>query len=251
MHNDVIKKQLDHRSIRFYKDKKVEEEKLNLMLEAFIHAPTSSNLQVATVIHITDQSIKDEIAKVSNQPYIKDLPELFISIVDLRRNYFLVKENGYEGNVPGMNLFFQGAADAYIQTQNASLAAESLGLGTVFLGSVLNDPQRIVDLLNLPKYTFPMVGLGFGYPDDKPELKPRIDVSKRYFKNTYHTFDSYSEELSVYDEEMEDYYGSRSTNNRSDTFSHQVKEKFENPVLKRDELLQVVEKQGFNLGLEK
>lgn len=251
MLNEFINQQLDHRSIRFYKDKKVEDEKLNLMLDAFVHAPTSSHLQIASIIHVTDQSIKDKFPEITKQPFQKNLPELFVSVVDLRRNYILAKENGYEGDGPGMNLFFQGIADVYIQTQNAALAAESMGLGTVFLGSVLNNPQAMVDLLELPKYTFPMVGLGFGYPDDQPELKPRMDASKRYFKNTYQTFDSYTEELAAYDDEMEVYYDTRSTNNRSDTFTKQIKENFENPTEKRDKLLQVVEKQGFNLGLKK
>lgn len=69
--------------------------------------------------------------------------------------------------------------------QNVVTAAESLGLGTVYLGSILNDSERICEILNLPELTFPVIGLGIGYPNQKPQLKPRMDMRLRVFENSY------------------------------------------------------------------
>lgn len=58
--------------------------------------------------------------------------------------------------------------------QNTVNATESMGLGAVILGSILNDAAQLIELLQLPKLTFPVLGLEVGYPDQEPQLKPRL-----------------------------------------------------------------------------
>lgn len=78
------------------------------------------------------------------------------------------------------DMFFQGFIDAAIMAQNAVNIIESMGMGAVYFGGILNDSQRIIKCLNLPELTFPVVGLGFGYPKTIPEIKPRMDKELRF-----------------------------------------------------------------------
>lgn len=249
--NKTIQTQLDHRTIRFFKDQPVPAETITQLFEVMNRTATSSGLQTYSVLHITDQDLKNKIAEVCKQDYIKDAPVLLIFLVDVHRNAEIAKAKGYSSEkFASMNHFFQGVADVYLAAQNLTNAVESLDLGAVFLGSVLNDSQKMVEILDLPQLTFPLVGMGFGYPNDAPELKPRMAVSQKIFENAYPKVEDYLSEIADYDQAMTHYYDTRENNRRSDSFSDQVVAKFKNSPALRGKMLQVVAKQGFNLGLD-
>lgn len=148
-----------------------------------------------------------------------------------------------------MDRFFSAYTDACITAQNMVNAAESIELGTVFLGSILNDSEKICELLNLPRLTYPVVGLGFGYPNENPQLKPRMDMKLRLFENSYNKYNNYLEEIKEYDEEMQTYYDLRDVNKRIDSFSEQVVSRLSHETPKRQEMLHVIKKQGFDLKI--
>lgn len=101
-----------------------------------------------------------------------------------------------------------GTFDAGLMAQNALTAAESMGLGGVFIGAVRANINELSDLLKLPKYVIPLVGLCLGTPaGDKPELKPRLPQSMVLQENQYQPLDQ--EKLAIYDEAMLKYYESR------------------------------------------
>jgi len=100
---------------------------------------------------------------------------------------------------------------------------------------------------NLPKLTFPVLGLGIGYPSQEPQLKPRMDMKLRVFENNYICFDNYLDEIKEYDEEMTTYYDLRDSNRRVDSFSDQVVAKLGHTIPKRQQIIDVVKKQGFNI----
>lgn len=248
--NPTIQHQLKHRTIRFFKDQPVDAEMLSDLFAVMNRTATSSGLQTYSVIHVTDQDLKNQIAAVGKQPYIADLPVLLIFLVDVNRNAVIAKAKDYKGEkYRSMNHFFQGVADLYLAAQNLTNAVESAGLGAVFLGSVLNDPQAVIDILGLPPLTFPMVGMGFGYPKDDPQLKPRMEIPLKVFENTYPKVENPLELIAEYDTAMTHYYDTRENNRRSDSFSDQVVSKFETSSKLRGEILRVVERQGFNLDL--
>lgn len=134
--------------------------------------------------------------------------------------------------------------------QNVVTAAESMGLGTVYLGSILNDSEKICELLKLPELTFPVIGLGIGYPNQNPQLKPRMDMRLRVFENTYRSFESYLDEIKEYDKEMRTYYDLRDPDRPLDSFSNQVVVRFKQYNPKRQEILNAVRKQGFDLKVK-
>lgn len=249
--NDTIKTQLAHRSIRAYKSQNVPKEIVETLLNVANRTATSTGMQTYSIIRITDLDLKQEISKICMQPYAATAPELWIFIVDAFRNANIAAEQGcFLEERRDMERFFQGFTDAALSAQNVMNGLESLGLGGVFFGSILNDSEKICELLKLPAYTFPVVGIGFGYPDQQPQLKPRMGLDLKVFENEYKVQDNYLEAIKSYDEEMQTYYDLRDTNKRVDSFSHQVVQRLENTLEKRSKILNIVRKQGFDFRLE-
>ena len=247
MANDMINRQLNHRTIREFKDKEVPDELYKTLLEVAQRTPTSNGMQQSSIIRITDQELKNEIAKVSTQEYLARSPILLIFIVDTYRNHQIALEQGLDSENSGdMDRFFQGFTDGVLAAQNIVNAAESMDLGAVYFGSILNDPGKIIQLLDLPKYTFPIVGLGIGYPNQEPMLKPRMDMNFRVFENKYQKMDNYLGILKDYDEEMQTYYDLRQANKPLDKFSQQVADKLKNTNPRRQLLAKDIINQGFD-----
>lgn len=250
--NDMIKTQLKHRTIREFKDEEVPEDIYKTLIDVAQRTATSNGMQQSSIIRITDQKIKEELAEICNQEYIKRTPILLIFIVDNYRNHQIALEQGLDSENSGdMDRFFQGFTDGVLAAQNIVNATESLDLGAVYFGSILNNVGRVIELLDLPKYTFPIVGLGIGYPNQDPQLKPRMDMKMRLFENTYEKKDNYLEEIKDYDEEMRTYYDLRQANKPMDKFSLQVADKLKNSIPRRQVLVNDIVKQGFDLKLEK
>ncbi|MDO5047311.1 MAG: nitroreductase family protein [Anaerococcus sp.] len=244
----IINHALNHRTIREFTDQKIDEDLVIKLLEVANHSASSNGLQLSSIIRIKDQAIKDKLASIGGQEYVKRAPEIWIFIVDLYRNYSIAKENSCENNTMiNFDKFIQGFTDAIIQSQNVVSAAESLGLGTNYYGNIHNDTEKIINLLKLPKLTYPAVGLGFGYPNQKPQLKPRIPINLRVFDDSYHIFDDYSKEFEDYDREMTTYYDLRDANKRSDTFSLQIPKKQGTNISNRDKMFETLKNQGFIL----
>lgn len=249
--NKTIETQLNHRTIRKFKETKVDEKTLNTLFEVGSRTASSIAMQSYSIIRVTDREKKLEIAKLCNQDYVKDVPELLISIVDAFRNAQISEEMGKDLNAKrDMDRFFQGFTDGCIAAQNMYVAIESLGMGAVYFGSILNDTAKMIEILELPKFTFPIVGIGFGYPDQEPTLKPRMDISLKVFENKYEIQDNYLESIKEYDKEMQTYYDLRQAHNPLDSFSKQVVAILQNPQEKRAKMLNVIRDQGFDLQLD-
>lgn len=250
MGNLMLERQLNHRTIREFKDGGIPEEVFNKLIEVARRTPTSNGMQASSIIRVTDNQKRKEIADVCKQEYVARAPELLILIADQYRNYRIADEKGgYEPSARDMDRFFQGFTDACLTAQNIVNAAEALDLGVVYLGSILNDAERIIEILELPELTMPVLGLGIGYPNQNPQLKPRMSMDLRLFENTYKKFDDYLEEIKEYDIEMQTYYDLREANKRVDSFSNQVVTKLKNLIPKRSDMLKVMKKQGFDLNI--
>lgn len=235
---------LNHRTIREFKSSPMPPQQLSILLDIAKRTATSMGLQSFSIIRIVNPELKTAIAEVCNQEYVARVPELFIFIVDAYRNSRIAREQGITSDIErDSDRFFQGWTDAAIAAQNMVAAAELGGFGTVFFGSILNNVPKMIELLKLPELTFPVVGVGIGVPNQKPQLKPRMPREANVFDDSYTVFDSYLELLEDYDEEMEQYYDMRDTNRRVDSFTKQVAGKKAVPL--RQKLIQQAEAQGF------
>ena len=223
MTNNTIALQLAHRTIRAYKDQPLTEAEVATLMDVARHTATSSYLQSCTILHITDPQVREAIGTASGQPYVGGTKgDLFIFLADLYRNSRIRAEQGISSEaLSSMNLFLTAAEDALLAAQNVVVAAESMGLGTVYLGSILADPRSVVQALKLPELTFPIVGLLVGHSDQEPGRKPRLPLSVMTARNTYPRVESYAELLADYDREVTEYYDLRS-GSRLESFTHLV-----------------------------
>lgn len=249
--NLMVQKQLNHKTIREFKDEKLSKEIIDQLFEVAMRTPTSSNMQASTIIRVTDKEKKKAIAEVCKQEYVARAPELLIFVADSYRNFRIGQSKGYDENsAKDMDKFFSSFTDACITAQNIVNAAEAMDLGAVYFGSVLNDAEKIIEILALPELTMPVVGLGIGYPNQEPQLKPRMEMKLRVFENSYKVFDNYLEAIKDYDEEMQTYYDLRQANKKTDSFSNQVVTKFKGVIPKRSEMLNIMKKQGYDLNIK-
>lgn len=223
MTNDTIALQLAHRTIRAYKEQPLTDAEVTTLMDVARHTATASYLQACTILHITDPQIREKIAAASGQPYVGGTAgDLFIFLVDMYRNSRIRAEQGVSSEaLSSMNLFLAAAEDALLSAQNVVVAAESMGLGTVYLGSILADPRGVVEALQLPPLTFPILGMIVGHPDQEPGMKPRLPLSVMTGQNTYPRVESYTELLADYDREVTEYYDLRS-GSRLESFTHLV-----------------------------
>lgn len=204
--NAVIASLLDHRSVRGYKPDPLPAGTLETLIAAAQSAATSSNLQTWSVVAVTDPAKKAVFAKVSNnQKHIEQCPLYLVFLADLSRLERLGKAEKKELEVmPYLETYVVAAIDAALAAQNAVVAAESLGLSTVYIGAMRNDPERVARELDLPPGTMCAFGLcvGYGLPDKLGEVKPRLPQAAILFHETYKIPDEVAQRA-AYDRELE------------------------------------------------
>lgn len=239
---DVMKA---HRSIRKFQDREINDEVLTTILEASRWASTSSNFQAYSVIIIRDQQTKKILSELSGgQKHVLEAPVFLVFVSDLYKLNLILKQKGIEGKLNNVESYTVSVVDTALVAQNVMLAAESLGLGGVFVGGIRNNPEKVHQVLELPKHVFPVFGMCLGYPDPEniPEQKPRLPI------DAYVHYEKYKKEgmedlIKEYDSIMEKYYNSRSTNNRNDTWSDYIARL--HVQKSRDYLKEYLEDKGF------
>ena len=148
----------------------------------------------------------------------------------------------FEKYMSNIDTLIIGSHDVGICLQNATVAAESMGLGTCHIGAIRNKPLEIVKLLNLPKYVIPLVGLTVGYPDDDPGLKPRLPPKAVCFGEKYNT-ENAKAGLDEYDETFKKYLAERETNARDCNWSQRISDTYTSFEFKDD--YELLKQQGF------
>jgi nitroreductase len=239
----TIENQLQHKTIRAFKKTNLNQNQLQTLEKVVNQTATSMFMQQRSVLHITDLKKRKLICKISTQPYVGANGDLFIFIVDLYRNQQIRHQlHKDDGRLHQTDVFLQGVEDTVLAVQNFVVAAESLGLGTVILGSINNDPLKLLEILDLPPLTFPILGVQVGLPNQEPQLKPRLPLEISFFENDYpRTFNL--ADLTEYDKIVRTYYDLRAANRRVDSFTHQVGVKLADRATKRNELLQALHQQ--------
>jgi len=201
--NQVIETLLKRKSIRAYEERPIEPEVKAQILHATLRAPTAGNMMLYSIIDVTDQRIKDRLAVTcDNQPFIARAPMVWVFLADYQRwhDYFLhcgVEEICARENRPMRKPeegdLFLACCDALIAAQNAVVAAESLGVGSCYIGDIIEQYEAHKEMLSLPQYVFPICMLVFGYPTEQQkqrEMTTRFDEKFILFENGYRQLDS-------------------------------------------------------------
>lgn len=191
--NQTIKELFERKSVRVFEDREISKEDKLLILNAAAMAPTAGNQQLYTILDITEQELKEKLVKTCDgQTFIADAKMVLVFCADCKKWYDGYKEAGAETRNPGVGDLLLAVSDANIAAQNTVTAAESLGIGSCYIGDIMENCQEQRTLLNLPKYVFPAAMLVFGYPTKqqierkKPE---RVDLKYIVHENGYRDMD--------------------------------------------------------------
>lgn len=220
--NETLKLLHAHRSIRKFTDQPLSEGQLERIITAGQCAATSSFLQGATIIRVSNPESRQKLAAYAgNQPYVASAAEFLVFCADLRRAGSCCEryEKPFSGDYT--EHFIIATVDAALLAQNVVVAAESEGLGICYIGGLRNNPREVSDLLQLPQGVYPVFGLCLGYPDQDPEVKPRLPLQVILKQETYND-DADVSLIDEYDEQVREYYRTRTGGGHGICWSEQV-----------------------------
>jgi len=216
--NLTIETILQHRSIRKFTEQPIAEDQLSMILDCAIAASSSSFIQCVSIVRITDTDKRVRLAEYAGgQTYVASAAEFLVFCADFQRH----KQIHPEAQLGFTEQTLIGAVDAALMAQNGLLAAESMGLGGVYIGGIRNNPEDVSTLLSLPHHVIPLFGLCLGYPAQHPELKSRLPQQMIVHQNSYQP-ELDTAQLERYDNEVRQYYRTRTDGNKETSWSEQV-----------------------------
>ena len=172
MINETLKVIENRRSIRKYAATPLTAEEKQTILHATLRAPTAGNMMLYSIIEVEDQALKDRLAVTcDDQPFIATAPWVLLFVADYQRFFDFYtfsdvesacKEKGVTPRLPGDGDLLLASCDALIAAQTAVIAAESLGIGSCYIGDILENAEIHREMFNLPRYTLPITLLVFG-----------------------------------------------------------------------------------------
>ena len=199
--NNTIEVIMNRRSIRAYSDELITDDEKKKILEATLRAPTAGNMMLYSILEIESQELKTRLSDTcDHQPFIAKAPWVLLYLADFQRlyDYFETcevarrcRELGKEFRKPGAGDLILACCDALIAAQTTVLAAESVGIGSCYIGDILENYEIHRDLLKLPPYVLPTAMLCLGHPARELSEKtrsPRFDREFIVHKDTYKRF---------------------------------------------------------------
>ena len=173
--NPTIKTLMNHRSIRKYTDEIPSDEMIETIVKAGQQAAFAG--QLGSLILSREKE---------KHPF--GAPLYFIICVDIHRMQKVMEKRNWEMVSSDAAMLLFGVQDACYLAQNLVIAAESLGLGTCYLGFVPFMVDKLIKKYKLPPKVFPMVGISVGYPAENPPVRPRYPLDFSCFEGRYPEF---------------------------------------------------------------
>ena len=231
--NQTIELLLNRKSVRVYDAKEISEDVKATIFAATLRAPTAGNMTLYSIIDVKDQFKKNILARTcDNQPFIAKAPLILLFLADYQKwhDYFklsgveqLCNQKGIEMRTPKEGDLFIACCDALIAAQTAVIAAESLGIGSCYIGDIMENYEEHKKLFDLPKYVFPISLICFGYPKQQQErrLSRRFDAKYVIFENQYRSLEN--EGLKeMYRERQEQVFGKRKEHDDAQNFGQMI-----------------------------
>jgi FMN reductase (NADPH) len=247
--NETIDLLSSHRSIRKFTAQPVEDDLLHAIVRAAQCASTSHHVQAYTIVRVQDKKNRQQIANLAGpQPWVEQAPVFLVFCADLTRLEDACDRHGLAAQTKWAEQFVVATVDAALVAQNLMVAAESLGLGGVFIGGIRNDPETVCNLLNIPDTAYPVFGMCLGYPDQTPSLKPRLPLELVLKEDSFFGHGSEkqgTDHLASYDQICKDYYLNRDSNLKDQTWSRQMASILSK--VSRPHMKPFLEKRGFFL----
>ena len=186
---NTINELIARKSMRSYTGEKISAEAKKAILQAACEAPTAGNQQLYTILDITDQELKNKLVDTcDHQPMIAQADVVLIFCADCKKWYDAYIATGCNPRLPGEGDLMLAVCDTVIAAQNAVTAAWSMGIGSCYIGDIMENCEQQRELLKLPKYVMPVGMVIFGYPDEQQRnrIKPqRADLQFVVHENEY------------------------------------------------------------------
>lgn len=185
---DPLRPFLERVSVREYTNEPVDESLLKGIIDAARRAPTSSNLQAYSLILVRDPATRKQLAGLAgNQRHVAQAPVFIAFCADQWRIAQACEMHGTSFSADTLEMGMVSVVDAALAGMAASLAAETLGLGSVMIGGMRNHPEEVAALLGLPPKVFVVFGLCIGWPAHRPPQKPRLPEQTLVHRERYQT----------------------------------------------------------------
>lgn len=235
--NEVIELLMNHRSIRKFKQDPIPEATVETIIRAAQMASTSSNVQAYSVIAIKDPSLRERMMELSgNQQYVAECPVFLVWCADLYRLSQAAdmhadgdRSEQQEIYADTVENFLVASVDTALAAQNAAIAAESLGLGIVYIGGLRNRIAEVSELLQLPELVYPLFGMCIGVPDQAPLSRPRLPLEGILHADTYQ-IERIKPGIESYDRIYTQYMHERTGGKNSTAWSSQMRKRLVEPV---------------------
>ena len=191
--NQTIRELHERKSTRAFENRPIPADVKEAILNAAVQAPSAGCQQLYTILDITDQNLRDQLAEsCDHQPFIAAAPMVLIFCADCRKWYEAFRAAGCAPRKPGVGDLLLAVSDANIAAQNAVVAAQSLGVGACYIGDVMENAEIHQKMLHLPRYVFPAAMLVFGYPtrqQQEREKPKRAALCHVVHENAYREMD--------------------------------------------------------------
>ena len=247
--NPIIELLSSHRSIRKFKNTPIEESMFQVIVRAAQCAATSNHVQAYTIIRVKNKETRKQIADLAgSQSWVEQAPTFLVFCADLTRLAAACKTHDKTMADGWAEQFIVATVDTALLAQNFMVASESMGLGGVFIGGIRNNPDKVCELLNIPDNAYPVFGICLGYPDQTPDIKPRLPLDLILKEETYQgsCLEKTTERhLDEYDKTTRDYYLNRDSHMKNQTWRRQMAD-FMSRV-NRPHMKSFLEKRGFFL----
>ena len=187
--NPVIESLYSRKSVRVYTGREIPEEDVQTILRAAAQAPTAGNQQLYTILRVTDPEKKRRLSEsCDHQPFIEQAGLVLVFCADCLRWYSAFRAAGCEPRLPDAGDLMLAVSDANIAAQNAVTAAWALGIGSCYIGDIMENIETQREILSLPRYVFPAAMVVFGYPTEQQlarEKPARFDQKYIVQENAY------------------------------------------------------------------
>jgi len=185
--NDTIKLLCERASCRSFLDKKIPDELLNEIISCGLHAATGGNLQPYSIIKITDDNTKERLVNECDmQSLVKNAPVNLLFCIDWRRiQRWCEASDAPFVATKSYRHFWIALQDTIICAQNICTAADSIGLGSVYIGTVESCFMELKSIFNIPEGVFPVVLLSIGYPNQPLIPAPKLGIEAIVHDESY------------------------------------------------------------------
>lgn len=180
---------LNHRSIRKYSNKPIEKEILNEILIAGSRASNTGNMQIYSIIVTKDKELKKQLWETHfKQDMVLQAPVVLTFCADINRFNKWCKHRQAKPGYDNFLWFCNGVIDSILASQNVVIAAEEYQLGICYLGTTTYNADKIIKILNIPKYVVPVTTVVLGYPEENPELTDRLPIDGILHHDVYNDY---------------------------------------------------------------